>query len=278
MENKLIVDAGMHLCEDTSYYLKKGYKVISIDADKNLVEKAMEKHADYINNGQLVVLNYALSDVDNEEVQFNISKETLWNSINAEISDRNGNLQEKVSVPTQKLSSVIRKFGVPYYCKIDLEGYDNTALQTLKELEELPCFISVETECLGEGQVITEEETLQTLNSLYELGYNKFKLVDQRTLSVLQLHQKFYKDQPTTQLGKLNKYLAYRVNLISRYDLKLNYTFPIGSSGYFGDDLKGEWVDYHTARKILLKHRDDYFKTNKTLSFGFWCDWHAKKD
>ena len=277
MNNNLIIDAGMHKCEDTSYYLKKGFNVVSIDADINLVNKAKSNYKDQINKGTLTILNYALSSEDNEEVTFNISKETLWNSINAEISDRNGNFHEQVSVKTQKLSSIIKEYGVPYYCKIDLEGYDNIALKTLLEIEKLPEFISVETECLGEGQIITEEETLQTLNTLHQLGYRQFKLIDQRTLSVLtDIDNTFYKDQPTTFIGKKLKYLSSKLNQVSNYDIKLNYKFPVGSSGHFGEDLKGRWVNYDQAQKSILKHRDDYFHTNMPLSFGFWCDWHAK--
>ena len=279
MNNNLIIDAGMHMCEDTSYYLKKGYNVVSIDADINLVNKAKLNYKDYVNKGTLTILNYALASEDNEEIKFNISKETLWNSINAQISDRNGNFHEQVSVQTQKLSSIIKKFGVPYYCKIDLEGYDNIALKTLQEIEKLPKFISVETECLGENQVITQEEIVQTLNTLYELGYRKFKLVDQFTLTVLtDIEHTFYKDQPTSLLGKKYKYLLTKLNQVSRYDLNLKYKFPVGSSGYFGDDLKGKWVNYEESKKSILKHRADYFKTNMPLSFGFWCDWHAKLD
>ncbi len=277
MNNDLIIDAGMHKCEDTTYYLKKGFNVISIDADLNLVNKAKVMHEDYISDGKLTLLNYALSSEDNAQITFNISKETLWNSINPSISDRNGNFREEVSVQTQKLSSVIKKYGVPYYCKIDLEGYDNIALKTLLELDELPKFISAETECLGEDQVITETEIIQTLNTLYELGYRKFKLVDQLTLSVLtDIDHKFYKDQPTTFLGKKLKYLSSKLNRISRYDIKLNYKFPVGSSGYFGDELPGKWVNYDTAKNSIMRHRADYFQTNMPLSFGFWCDWHAR--
>jgi FkbM family methyltransferase len=278
MNNNLIIDAGMHKCEDTSYYLKRGFKVVSIDADLNLVKLAEKTHAKYINSARLVVLHYALSDKDNEEITFNLSQETIWNSINANISDRNGKLQECVSVPTQKLSSIIKKYGVPYYCKIDLEGYDNTALKTLAELEELPRFISVETECLAEDQIITENECIQTLNSLKDLGYNKFKLVDQFTLSVLKINRRFYKDQLEGLLGKWYKYLSTRINLIFRYDLKSNHTFPVGSSGCFGNDIGGKWVSYDDAKKLLIKHRSDYFKTKNSLSFGFWCDWHARRD
>lgn len=278
MDNNLIIDAGMHKCEDTSYYLKKGFRVVSIDADINLVNEAKDKHSNYVNKGQLTVLNYALSDVDNEQITFNISKETLWNSINEDISDRNGNFQEKVSVQTQKLSSLMKEYGVPYYCKIDLEGYDNIALKTLLELDELPQFISAETECLGEGQVITEDETLQTLSTLHELGYTKFKLVDQFSLNVLELDKRFYHDQPTTFFGKWYKDISFKLNFGSRYDQKTKHSFPVGSSGYFGNDIQGKWVGYNEAADILIKHRADYFKTNRPLSFGFWCDWHATKD
>ena len=45
MNEKLIYDVGMHLGEDAEFYLSKGYKVIAIDADPNLIKLAKSRFA-----------------------------------------------------------------------------------------------------------------------------------------------------------------------------------------------------------------------------------------
>lgn len=81
---------------------------------------------------------------------------------------------------------MFHEYGTPFYCKIDIEGNDIIALQTMEKVSEKPLYISVETECIGEDEDIAGHE-LDTLNALYQLGYRKFKLVDQRTLTVLDI-------------------------------------------------------------------------------------------
>ena len=274
MKNNLIVDVGMHKGEDTDFYLRSGFRVISIDADINLVNDAIKKYKDYIDKNMFTVLNYAVTDEDFDEVIFSISEQTLWSSLKPEISNREGKLEKKIKVKTRKLDSIFQEFGVPYYCKIDIEGYDNKALKTLSNSKELPAFISVESECLSEGQVITEEAALQTLDTLFELGYRKFKLVDQSSLSVLELNKKFYNKISVT--SRLFNKLKKRWSSRSKYNRQFNYLFPLGSSGPFGNDLEKEWINYEEARKNLKRHRRDYFNTKNAVSYGFWCDWHAK--
>jgi len=48
MNKRLIIDAGFHKGEDTSYYLKNGYKVIAIDASSELIAEGKIKFKDYI--------------------------------------------------------------------------------------------------------------------------------------------------------------------------------------------------------------------------------------
>jgi hypothetical protein len=176
-----------------------------------------------------------------------------------------------------------------------VEGYDDICLSTLRNLEYKPPFISAETECVAEDEVIGTEEALSTLKGMKALGYTKFKLVDQTSLHVLAPDEDFHtspagliKFQKQHLVAKALRKLQGMVGLynprrgnFSRHRVELErkygYFFPMGSSGPFGNDLEGEWMDYDTATKCLLKHRHDYFQLPNSISYGFWCDWHAKR-
>jgi FkbM family methyltransferase len=267
--HKLIFDVGMHRGEDTSYYLAKGCNVVAIDADSGLIKEATSKFQDYLNTKRLILLNYAICDKEDQEIDFYICDNTVWSSLKSEIASRIGLSHQIVKVKAKRLSSIMNDYGIPFYCKIDVEGYDVACLETLYGLQSLPKFISVETECLGEFESLTDEEALATLNHLYRLGYTKFKLVDQCSLIVLQPGMEFYKKRG---------YIAKLVNRLNRtrLSLKFRHFFPSGSSGPFGDDLDSDWLDYQAAKKNFLFHRRLYFTSPGLSSFGFWCDWHAK--
>lgn len=281
MDSNLIFDVGMHTGEDTVYYLAKGFRVVGVDADPNLIESAKNHFSDYLVANQLVLLNFALSSKDNEELDFHISQNTEWSSLRKSISDRRSLYKETIKVKSKRLSSIMVEFGVPYYCKIDVEAYDKVCLETLSDLSELPQFLSVETECTDESEAITDEEALATLNMLKRLGYGKFKLVNQSSLSVLRPDRVFYRDNGAlfemTEFTRaiLRKLRIARTNR-ERLSKKFKFIFQPGSTGPFGEELDYEWVDYETAKKTLMFHRNSYMKQKKALNYGFWCDWHAK--
>ncbi|MEI6140225.1 MAG: FkbM family methyltransferase [Mariniphaga sp.] len=276
MEKNLIIDVGMHKAEDTDFYLSKGFNVIAIDADPNLIKSAHSIYYDRINKGQLNLQNFAISDTDDEDVIFYVGKRTIWNSLKSEIANRDQNYLNTITVKTKKLSSIFESFGVPYYCKIDIEGYDEIALISLKNFVELPLFISVETECLGENEKYVDKSSLATLRALNSLGYKQFKLVDQVSLNVLNNNAKFYTESNLLIYQIFNK-LNVPFGNKRRLQKKHGYKFPNGATGPFGDDITGNWMSYEQAEKCLLKHRNDYFRLKRSISYGFWCDWHAKR-
>jgi hypothetical protein len=181
-------------------------------------------------------------------------------------------------VQGRRLASLVAEYGVPHYCKIDIEGYDDVALTTLKGVQTLPTFISVETECTGD-QGISEDEALQTLQTLKSLGYQRFKLIDQATLVSLAPEQKFYSLRylAAKAAGKLLKRINRSWEIGHRKHLRrtLNYQFAETASGPFGQQLNGNWFDFQTSKEMLLRHRRDYFKLPTASNYGFWCDWHA---
>lgn len=278
----LVYDIGLHDGKDTDYYLHKGYKVVAVDANPVMIRRAEKKHAAAIRAGRLTLLNVAISDVE-AEVSFTISEEDQFSSLDEGAAKRGG-ISKKVTVQSKKLSTLFAEHGVPYYCKIDIEGHDSIALQTLAQ-DCQPPYISVEAEMVPYNGTIQEADTLLNLELLKRSGYTKFKLVDQDSLTPLKPDEQFYINIPAPSMAiaargmrflkrklGLNKLAPYLQQLKDKH----NYTFLRDSSGPFGEDVEGEWYDYDAAKRMILKQRKDYHALDRAVYYGFWCDWHAK--
>lgn len=285
--------------------------MVGIDADPSMIEIVKAAFPREVESGRLFLLNLAVSDKDNEDAEFYLSENSRLNSLIRSATSFGGAHNTGVlRVRTTTLPSLMRKYGLPYYCKIDVQGYESIVLQTLSELNDLPPFLSVESVSLcelAESGRATEEQALEILEHLRKLGYPKFKLVDQVTLKVLEPDTKFYSLYKPSRLPgdlwlrrlhtlfrpKTGFYGASGLGPVSRLreiwrsnlhrrllSLRLRYHFPFQSSGPFGDDLESEWLGYEKAKETILSHRREYFDMissgGKFSSEGFWCDWHAK--
>lgn len=278
----LVYDIGLHDGKDTDYYLHKGYKVIAVDANPVMIKRAEKHYSSAIKSGQLQLLNIAISDVE-AELSFTISEEDQFSSLD-EAAAKRGGISKKVTVHSKKLSTLFAEYGVPLYCKIDIEGYDSIALQTL-EPASAPPYISVEAEMVPYNSSIQESDTLLNLGLLKQLGYGQFKLVDQSTLSPLKPDEQFYCNTPAPSSGTVARGLRFLKRKLGLSKLppylqhlkeQQGYTFMRDSSGPFGEDVEGEWYDYETAKRMILKQRKDYHALDQAVYYGFWCDWHAK--
>jgi hypothetical protein len=89
---------------------------------------------------------------------------------------RDGLKHHSINVPTRLFAEVIEEHGVKLYLKLDIEGSDHLCVEDLIG-KDLPPFISMETECTGDNVDLSEEQSLRTLNLLYQAGYRRFKLI-----------------------------------------------------------------------------------------------------
>lgn len=267
--DQLIFDIGFHKGEDTRYYLYKGYNVVGVDADKELIDYGKHCFQNEIHSGQLTLLNCAISSERKASTPFYISHNKLWNSAHKGIAEREGIQARKEMVPSETLSALMDIYGVPYYCKIDIEGNDIIALNSLKHADKVPQYISVETECLDDKSEAFKS-TFETLDALKDLGYKKFKLVDQATLKVLD-GEPFY--LRTFDAEKLIDNYIYARFLLNKENVLFSNIYP-STSGPFGEDLMGDWCDYETAKQFISFYSHEQRKLN-TPVWHFWCDWHA---
>ncbi|RDB06279.1 FkbM family methyltransferase [Runella aurantiaca] len=283
MKNNLIYDIGMHLGYDTQMYLDKGYNVIAVEANTFLVGKAKKKMSKPIENNRLQILNFAISEIDSGVVPFYISiNKSIQSSLEKNMAER-GSTVLKIEVNTTKLSTLFQKYGVPYYCKIDIEGYDYIALKSLQGFPSLlPKFISAEINNISnEGHtaenISSKKELydiwLSILTLLKQIGYTKFKVIDQSSLQNISNSTYIKNDFLLKKniYSKINK-KALRIKECLSLKKSFNLGYFKDCSGPFGEYLEGEWLDFEITKDLIMSYGNTMLKHGiKTM----WCDIHA---
>ena len=56
MQEDLIYDVGLHKGEDTEFYLRKGFRVVAIEALPALCDIARQRLHEYVDSGHLNIL------------------------------------------------------------------------------------------------------------------------------------------------------------------------------------------------------------------------------
>ncbi len=173
--NGLIFDLGMNNGEDTDYYLKKGYQVVSVEADPRFIDKAQAKFEREISKGQLHLYQMAIWK-DYAKLPFHISKKNAhWSSLDINWASRENSEMETIEVNCVPLAHLFALHGVPSHLKIDIEGADEIVIDQLLTFNYLPAYVSVEDCRFG----------FRYLEKLKMLGYNQFKLSNQATVTDL---------------------------------------------------------------------------------------------
>ncbi len=218
----LIYDVGMNNGDDTAYYLKKGCRVVAIDANPQLCAEAQIRFSESISNGLLEVLNVGLTDQEGvAEFSINTHEHAISTFAPHKFAAMDWVTQDwtKVNVSTTRLSKIVQEYGNPWFIKIDVEFYDTIVLLDLLRERVLPPLISVE---------------VQELTSFYALacmGYSQFRIVPGDTM-----------------------HLKYGDRSIKKCDgTVVRHSFERSSSGPFDDDLPDPWIDGIDAIKGLLK-------------------------
>jgi FkbM family methyltransferase len=229
MEHNLVYDIGMHRGEDAAFYLAKGFKVVGIEANPDLcrlVEQRLSSRAE-----RLRIVNAAIHDQPGTVSFYVNDRISVWGTTQRQWAERNarlGTASREISVLATPLQDVIGAHGMPYYMKIDIEGSDTMCLDALRDFDERPPFLSIESATTFEG-VFAE------LSKLHELGYRRFNLVPQHTVP----------RQTCPNPALEGAYVEHR--------------FRFGSSGLFGRELPGKWLTLEEAferfRWILRRNR-----------------------
>lgn len=223
IERDLVYDLGLHKGEDTDYYLKRGFRVVAIEADPELAALNRQRFADEIDSGRLVLVEGAVSDTADDQVTFfrNVDH-SVWGTVVKSWAERNSRLgtgSVEVTVRVVRLGELFERYGAPYYLKIDVEGMDLVALKTLLDSSARPTYVSIESEKIDFGRLQEEFDVFE------QLGYDEFAVVEQWGAFLQRVPTDSHEGRP------------------------IDHVFEPGSSGLFGSDLRVEWVDRAEAER-----------------------------
>jgi len=225
----LIYDVGMHKGQDTDFYLKKGFQVVSFEANPENIEFCKKRFARAIEEKRLTIVEGAI--VENafasgqKSVRFYHNKDhSFWGSTSDDWAYRNevmGTTNEAIEVGAVDFGRAIEEHGIPFYLKADIVGSEMICLRALLQFENKPEYLSIRSEKVIFSRL--EEEFCL----LERLGYDKFKAI-QQGVSHLE-----------TTLDTAN-------------GEKIAYVFEEGGSGFFAEETAGRWK---TKEQVLKEYQ-----------------------
>jgi FkbM family methyltransferase len=176
----LIFDIGYNVGEfsQTCFDKYPNCKVIAVEANPSLYENSNKNNQ----NNNLILLNYLVSNKDNEKLDFfvspyatGVSTASLEFMENSRFTKGSKNLPEKsikwadpIKINTITIDTLINKYGVPDLIKIDVEGYEyNVLLGLTKKINDI-CFEWHEEEY---------QNLCMILDHLENIGYKEFGII-----------------------------------------------------------------------------------------------------
>jgi FkbM family methyltransferase len=213
IQENLIFDIGMDECQDTRLYLKKGFRVVAVDANPAVCEAGAKLFPKEVATGQLTILNRAISPT-RAPLPFHVCRSLSMLSTADDFmrsrQEKDGHVFETIEVEGTTAADILAEFGTPYFAKVDIEGYDLICLRGFLAAPVKPRYLSTELDF---------KQLNQHIACLKELGYKRFALVGQ---------------------GSVHRQVLPRP---AREGRDVEHRFEIHCSGLFGRELPAEWFD-----------------------------------
>jgi FkbM family methyltransferase len=240
IDHNLIYDIGLHKGKDAGFYLAKGFRVVGVEAAPPLCALVAANQSQALAQGNLVIVQRALSETSNEKVSFFINPEKDdWGSLYRAAAEKGVGKAYEISVETITLEDLFAAYGSPYYVKCDIEGADALFIRQLHASTVRPQYVSFEL------------TSVEDLAFLLASGYDNFQIVNQYLLP--------YMVPPNPPLE--GQYSSTQ--------------FTHESSGLFGRELPlGGWIDYTTLVRNFMDWSD--LRTRTTNLVVGWLDVHAR--
>ncbi len=258
LKSNLIIDVGMHDGQDTAFYLAKGFDVVAVEANPDLVQAAEERFAPEIAGGRLRIIGAAVAEKQGTMPLAIADSMTIWSSLSPEFVERNethANVEHRyVDVPTVPFGEVLAETGVPYYLKIDIEGYDMLCVRALADFADRPAYLSVESNVTANHAPL--RLVLDELRTMRRLGYDSFSYVDQRRHPSIRLpdppREGHYVDQRFTSDGSgpfgeelASRWLSLPAAIARAQVLRMQHNL-----GGYGGRWRGTRIGHHYVRWV----------------------------
>jgi FkbM family methyltransferase len=268
---ELIYDIGMHDGADSDFYLRKGFRVVAVEADPETCRATAERFPSFLETGQLTIVNRAIAPVGGPVI-FYRSQTPDWSTIVDEWDADNaarGVSSEPITVEGITLADLVGEYGNAFYMKLDIEGMDRRALESLAATSVRPQYVSMETSFSRNPSFDAVQRDFELLA---RLGYDRFKIINQAQLV----------DQMPSDRA------------LSGQDVPIRFTGD--ASGLFGEETPGQWLSmegalaqfrrfirrkwlevrlYRNMRYYLLYCKIMFRLTGRHPNLG-WYDIHAK--
>ena len=169
--------------------------------------------------GRLTVVCAAIADQNGPIDFFENETVSVWGTTSATWAERNAKMGAPstcIEVDGVRFGELLDTYGTPYYIKIDIEGADLLCLEALR-FRDKPRHVSLESTKESWAGLEAEFDLLE------ELGYDRYKVVPQHEIC----------KQLAPRPAQEGEYIPYR---------------PVpGSSGFFGDEAPGRWLNRGAA-------------------------------
>jgi FkbM family methyltransferase len=255
----LVYDVGVNDGCDSAYYLHKGYRVVGVEANPLAAELLRRRFATEFRQGRYFLVEAGIA-ADKGAAEFWVcDSHPDWSSFDRTIASRDNAVCHAETVRTLTFQAILTEYGMPYFCKIDIEGNDHLCLAALRP-EWKPSYLSIE---------MSHEEGGRDLLRLRELGYRRFKLISQ--VSRAQPLRPLMR--VTTRLRPGTKARLLRLEGLVRGSRRdESWLFSPASSGAFGELTSGRWKGWSSVYKdwALLNEA-----ARRWSHMGEWYDIHA---
>lgn len=138
----LVFDVGANTGNRVQIFLDLGAKVVAVEPQPACVKTLQDKF-----ENKITIEQVGLSEAEGELEMF-IANESTISSFSKEFIEstgksrfRHNKWENKITVPVTTMDSLINKYGVPRFCKIDVEGFE---LYVLKGLHHHIPYLSFE--------------------------------------------------------------------------------------------------------------------------------------
>ena len=162
----ILFDVGAHVGTFTKVALEKGYKVIAIEPAPRVYKELVK---DYIYNVNVIPIKFAVSEKDDESIEFYECIEDGLSTIERSwLTDPsmpyNGKEFRTISATTITLDTLAKIYGEPDLIKIDVEGAEWFVFKGMTKKYNTLTF---------EWTINTVDQHIEQIKYLQKLGYTK---------------------------------------------------------------------------------------------------------
>lgn len=167
-KDKLVFDVGANIGTKTELFYKLGNKVVAIEPQHYCYEILKEK---FKNNPGVKIVNKGIGDRTGKATLYTSAKYRGFSSLKEDWqkNTKYDSFDGKEIIEITTLENLITQHGLPYFCKIDVEGFELEVLNGLQS--KIPC-LNFEFH----GNLF--ELIINCLNRLDKLSYKLFNYVE----------------------------------------------------------------------------------------------------